>query len=322
MFASTNFKNFGECIKKIRLNANYTQKHVSELSGIHIDTIRRIENAFVIPKYETLELLSVIYKFDLTKLLIKSRNENNLNKLYLELERVLIGTPIQKSILLAEFNKLVNDINLNTLVNQNEATLLKTFIYATEIIHSDASYDCDLLIHTLVNSLKQSIPFFEVNRFSEFCYSELELRIMLLLALVYQDKGESSKSIPIFDFCLNYLLLTTDDDALSSIKMKIKIYYNLSYAYYKIEDDKNSLNAANLGIKLCNAHKSHYFLEMLLARKAVAELYLKDENYMNTFKDALFLLYALGEHQQIEYLVSKTKEKHGIDLSSITAAFY
>ena len=322
MFASISFKHFGKCVKQIRTNVKYTQKYVSELSGINIDTIRRIENGLVVPKYETLELLSNIYKFDLIKLLITSRNENKLYKLYLDFDRVIISMTDQRQIELDNFNQLINAIDISTQVNQNEVILLKELIATISTMFSGKNYNHNDKIENLVNTLKLGIPHFNLDQMSNFFYSELEIRSLLIIGIIFKDKNESSKSIPIFDFCLNYLLLTTGCDDLNSIKLKIKLYYNLSYAYYKIEDDKKSLKAANLGIKLCHENNLHYCLEMLLARKAVAELYLKDERYMHTFKDALYLLYALGEHQQIEYLVSKTKEKHGVDLSNITATFY
>src|SRR5690554_5656475 len=64
---------FGEKMKEIRINLNLTQKRISELTGIDSVTIRRIENGKVIPKLDTLELLSPIYKRDLINLLLKYR---------------------------------------------------------------------------------------------------------------------------------------------------------------------------------------------------------------------------------------------------------
>ena len=48
MFNSYDMKQFGESLKKIRAKYNLTQKFISEQSGIHIDTLRRIENGLVI----------------------------------------------------------------------------------------------------------------------------------------------------------------------------------------------------------------------------------------------------------------------------------
>jgi len=42
-----------------------TQKYVEEVSGVNCDTLRKIESSLVIPRYETLEYLSMAYKVDL-----------------------------------------------------------------------------------------------------------------------------------------------------------------------------------------------------------------------------------------------------------------
>lgn len=65
MFSSINFNTFGIKLKKVRLNCNLTQSDVSTICGINTDTLRKIENGYVIPKYETLEILTSVYKYDL-----------------------------------------------------------------------------------------------------------------------------------------------------------------------------------------------------------------------------------------------------------------
>ncbi|WP_350344335.1 helix-turn-helix transcriptional regulator [Proteinivorax tanatarense] len=57
----------------IRYDLNLTQKNVSELSGISEDAIRKIKHGKVTPTQETLELLSVVLKTDLNKLLLNMR---------------------------------------------------------------------------------------------------------------------------------------------------------------------------------------------------------------------------------------------------------
>lgn len=322
MLSTIEFKNFGQQIKKIRKSIKLTQKKVSEMSGINEDTLRRIENGLVIPKYETLELLSNIYKLDLIKILLDYKSDVSICNIYKLFDTYLITEDKNKILYLNKINLQINEANTNNLIDLKEFRLVKEFIKISISIISNTHLDYIDCIEQLEKSLKYTIDEFNLTFFKSYKYSELELRILLVVGLIYKQMNELKKAIDIFDFCLHYLTLTQSNYEITNIQLKIKLYYNLSYAYYKIEDDKNSLKAASLGIKLCHEHKLHYCLEMLLARKAVAELYLKDENYMNTFKDALYLLYALGEHQQIEYLVSKTKEKHGIDLSSITTAFY
>ena len=59
-------EDFGEEIKNIRRSLKMTQRSVRERVGISENTLMKIEKGLVIPKYETLELLSLAFKLDLT----------------------------------------------------------------------------------------------------------------------------------------------------------------------------------------------------------------------------------------------------------------
>src|SRR5699024_4864619 len=64
---------FGEKLFQLRHDLNFSQYDVSQLAMVSIQTIRRIESGKVIPKQETLDYLSTIYKMDLNKLLLEFR---------------------------------------------------------------------------------------------------------------------------------------------------------------------------------------------------------------------------------------------------------
>jgi transcriptional regulator with XRE-family HTH domain len=66
-------QSFGEELKNIRKSLNLTQKDVAEQISINIDTLRKIENGKVMPRQETLELLSIVFKKDLNEILLKYR---------------------------------------------------------------------------------------------------------------------------------------------------------------------------------------------------------------------------------------------------------
>lgn len=70
---------FGQVLKEIRESFNYTQQEVTlllgsngDIPGLSTETLRRIENGMVIPKFETLELLSSVYKQDLNALFLNT----------------------------------------------------------------------------------------------------------------------------------------------------------------------------------------------------------------------------------------------------------
>ena len=73
-------------MKKLREVNGYSQIDVQALCGINPDTLRRLENGYTIPKYETLELLSQVYKVDLLNLLRRYRSNEKLYSYYERLD--------------------------------------------------------------------------------------------------------------------------------------------------------------------------------------------------------------------------------------------
>ena len=64
---------FGEKLRSIREKLHLTQKQAADMAYVDERTLRRTEQGQVIPKLETLEALSVIYKTDLVSAIIESR---------------------------------------------------------------------------------------------------------------------------------------------------------------------------------------------------------------------------------------------------------
>ena len=54
MFDSYDTKKFGEKLKELRRSLGFSQAEVSRETSINIDTIRKIENGFCIPRNDTL----------------------------------------------------------------------------------------------------------------------------------------------------------------------------------------------------------------------------------------------------------------------------
>ena len=67
MFTSFDLVTFGKRVKNLRKSLNYTQKDVERIIGINSDTLRKIEAGSVVPRYDTLELLSSVLMKDLLK---------------------------------------------------------------------------------------------------------------------------------------------------------------------------------------------------------------------------------------------------------------
>ena len=63
---------FGERVKELRTGLNYSQKELSEKSGLTLRTIQRIENNEVKPSLYSLKVLGEALKVDLSNVATKS----------------------------------------------------------------------------------------------------------------------------------------------------------------------------------------------------------------------------------------------------------
>ncbi len=63
---------FGERVKELRTGLNYSQKELSEKSGLTLRTIQRIENNEVKPSLYSLKVLGEALKVDLSNVAPKS----------------------------------------------------------------------------------------------------------------------------------------------------------------------------------------------------------------------------------------------------------
>ncbi len=70
-----NYIEFGNKALKIRKNCGFTRETVKEITGISIETLRRLETGVPEPRINTLEKLSTLYRYDLIELLSKSRSQ-------------------------------------------------------------------------------------------------------------------------------------------------------------------------------------------------------------------------------------------------------
>jgi transcriptional regulator with XRE-family HTH domain len=68
-----NKKGFGNEIQQLRRSMNLSREELSDLTYIGIDTLKNIESGKVLPNLETLDIISVVLKRDLSQLLLEYR---------------------------------------------------------------------------------------------------------------------------------------------------------------------------------------------------------------------------------------------------------
>lgn len=126
---------FGEELKNIRKSLGLSQSDVSKYGFINRDTLRKIENGKVIPKHETLELLSHLYKKDLNELLLKYR----LNDYSIFFD---IKSSLEKKLESGDFESLRDDIDrLKKLLKKSDMSLYYSKLLNQLLLIADSVFE-------------------------------------------------------------------------------------------------------------------------------------------------------------------------------------
>ncbi len=208
MFETINLKAFGQALKQVRLSLGYTQQDVRSNTGISCDTLRRIENGLVIPRYETLEYLSYFYKVDLLPILMKHRKLSHINNYYQKLDSLIIDYQLhQLCDLEDDFNNYVlNSFPQTELINTSGIEQFKLILKGIHYLNSEYRFNNAQSLDTFVQSMKVTIPQFNISLHKQFKYNFLELRILLLISIALLQIKDYPKSNSILEFLLDNLI--------------------------------------------------------------------------------------------------------------------
>lgn len=314
MFISYNLVEFGEKLKDLRKDLGLSQLEIQRKAGVSADTLRRIEKGEVIPRYETMEILSTIYKEDLLTLLKDARIDKLLFEYHDQLDELIAFYDEEKMIALEEeirgnFSSEFKD----SVVNPDEVLQFLELIQGTSLYHSRFREDHEEAKTLLLGSLKRTWPDFTLRKFKNYKYSYIELRILLLLSILMAEKDKIYLSTNILFFIHNRL-----ENNLSSMyhnHLIIKIYTNLCYNYHLEDNHEKVLELANKGIDYCLLIETTHGLNSLYYRKAIAEYQLGDPTYEESLQKAFFILHMTENHSLLEVYKEVTKAQYGIELN-------
>ncbi len=317
MFSSYKLVEFGKKLRLIRKNVGLTQTAINKLTGLSEETLRRLENGKVIPKYETLETLSHVYKFDLLELLVPSRKSISILDFYTDLDKIIMSSDVNlASKAIDSLKNLKLDASTSSLINHNEFILIESFSRCAIHYYDNKYTEFDKLITTLTDSLKLSNNKFSLSNLECHTYNPLEIRVLLLIGLILARKNEIKTSTDIIVFCLEYMI-ENSNQAIESIEIISKLHYNLAYNYHKLDFHSEALIYSDLGIKHAITNNSMYCLPYLYARKSIAEFKLNDDNYTRSLKKAIGLLLILEDKETAESIQKTAENVYGIKLGSI-----
>lgn len=297
MFTSQNLSEFAARLRSIRENLGLTLREVVLESDLNQETLRKVERALVVPRFETLEKLSRVYKVDLISLLNQYKSAGPLLHFYNVID-YLITSNDQQAV-----RRAIKDFELyashptELLIDPRDLQQIKLFfdgisldIEKKQLIESNEFLEKALQVFT---------PEFSIENWKEFHYTPIELRILFSIASNLCLLKHTDPSIEILEFVMRQL----DDSIYSSYFEKIlfaKVLALLSYNYHVKDNHVLALQYADLGIKFCTRHMVMNYLPLLLSRKGMAMHLLGRRGYSKYLNQGITLLTIQGHLELAE----------------------
>ncbi|AIS51993.1 helix-turn-helix domain-containing protein [Thermoanaerobacter kivui] len=160
----------------------------------------------------------------------------------------------------------------------------------------------------LQEAMKITIPDFSLSNYADFVYNDMEIRILMNMALIIKKTENVEKSLKMLLFCLENL-------SPEEWETKIKIHYNISYNYHILSLYEESLHYVNLGIETCTKNNTLCGLGLLYFRKAIAEYNLGREEYKDSLSKSIHLLEITGQEKLIKTTIESCRKFYDLEIS-------
>lgn len=314
MFVSYNLEDFGEKLKNLRTTLGFSQVDVQRHVGVSVDTIRKIESGRVIPRYDTLELLSVVYKEDLLELLKECRSNKFLMEFHDDIDYIITCYDKDAAAnLKKKLEKSFYPDAKQSMVNPAEFKQFMIFVDAIDQFHSTFKGKKRYTRSDLIDALRLTLPDYSVKRFKRYKYNYIEFRILLLLSLfIAQEKNY------IFSNRILYYILEKISTRGYSTQyvdfLTINVYSNIAYNYHLLDEHAKVIQVADEGISFCLEKRTLHALYSLYYRKGIAQFHLEDKQYLDSIATAFSIIKAIRIPKLLEDYVRITKEEYGISI--------
>ena len=296
---------FGKRLKDIREKLGLTQKQVVDMAFIDERTLRRMELGKVIPKLETLEALSVIYKTDLVSAIIESRITDY--SMLLQTQR-----NIDLKLINEEMSNFDNELKLidkllENIENEYYKILITQFKFFLYGIRYYKNKEYQNAMDMYINAIKQTLNDFSLDNYKEYSFSLMEIRILMNIALVEDKCEQDEKYEEILKFCINQC----DENN----EIYPRICHNLAGVYRKKEEYSRALFYDNKGIEICKKNMFADTLAVLYYGKAFVEYRLEKTEYKKSLDLSLQLCKIFEQIELMKQIIVNCEDVLGIDMS-------
>lgn len=296
---------FGKRLKDIREKLGLTQKQVVDMAFIDERTLRRMELGKVIPKLETLEALSVIYKTDLVSAIIESRITDY--SMLLQTQR-----NIDLKLINEEMSNFDNELKLidkllENIENEYYKILITQFKFFLYGIRYYKNKEYQNAMDMYINAIKQTLNDFSLDNYKEYSFSLMEIRILMNIALVEDKCEQDEKYEEILKFCVNQC----DENN----EIYPRICHNLAGVYRKKEEYSRALFYDNKGIEICKKNMFADTLAVLYYGKAFVEYRLEKTEYKKSLDLSLQICKIFEQIELMKQIIVNCEDVLGIDMS-------
>ena len=296
---------FGKRLKDIREKLGLTQKQVVDMALIDERTLRRMERGKVIPKLETLEALSVIYKTDLVSAIIESRITDY--SMLLQTQR-----NIDLKLINEEMSNFDNELKLidkllENIENEYYKILITQFKFFLYGIRYYKNKEYQNAMDMYINAIKQTLNDFSLDNYKEYSFSLMEIRILMNIALVEDKCEQDEKYEEILKFCVN--------QCEENNEIYPRICHNLAGVYRKKEEYSRALLYDNKGIEICKKNMFADTLAVLYYGKAFVEYRLEKTEYKKSLDLSLQLCKIFEQIELMKQIIVNCEDVLGIDMS-------
>ncbi|MGV8155256.1 MAG: helix-turn-helix domain-containing protein [Alkaliphilus sp.] len=300
---------FGSEISRIRKALNLTQKRASFLSGVHEDTLRKIEHGKVVPTHTTLNLLSVLYCKDINSIFLSYRLEDYSSFLK-------ITASIERKKESDNYNDLNEDIaSLKNLASNCGNNFFKRkivqFILFTEGVLLKSSKDYKNALSKYSDALSLTLNGFSLDNFKNRFYSEMELQLLMGIGLLKWRTNNKRNCLEILLFCEHFI---KTNSLYFNSRLYSKLCFNISYTFHRLDSHEKALHYSEKGIIACNKNRDLYGLAHLYLRKGVAKHFLNHLDYLKFLHLSIDILEASGYHNLAVKILEACKKNYGITL--------
>ncbi len=292
---------FGAELRKIRTDCNLSQSDVYKAIGVSEDTLRRIEHGLVIPRLDTLEYLSALYKLDIGTLFLKSRlghhyvhgdiaetlNMMIYNNEFQELEQIItaIGQTVEN-----ENDRPTDQLFLNKLLQ---------FKSLVEIIREfntrpSTAIENDPLSKKIITALCLTIKDFDICYLESYILNFIEIRLLIIYCVILRINNHFNDALEVLDILLKKTTLKFEYER-NYLDLLFKIHFNIAYCYHRQDMHEEVIKASDNALKLSQTMGDYSLMHAFLFRKSVALFHLnRISESSEIIKDCIVMLKIMG----------------------------